>query len=266
LNITRLALFTGIGLSAAFCCFAGTEDFNEIRSEHFIIRYHPDVKIDYVYRVKNASEDYYRTITQEFRLVRDKLWLWEDRARIYIAGDKNDFLNRFSCPTWSGACVNYEQKLIYTFPYQARFKGLLAHELTHIIFREYVGRDKLPLWLDEAVASYIEDSSGSGHYRGELRSLNRLIRDKKHIPFAQLNQITAEELNTQSPEFISTFYLESFSIIYYLVREHGRDSLARFFFFLKRDYTMDDALAKGFHYSFRNKHELEDKWKRFYLR
>ncbi|MFH1771479.1 MAG: peptidase MA family metallohydrolase [Candidatus Omnitrophota bacterium] len=251
---------------SAGICFADHNDFKELRSEHFIIKYHSDVDTGYVNEIKSLSEDLYRKITEEFRLIRDKLWLWENRARVFIAKDSEDYLNRFSCPSWSGACVEYDSKIIYTYPHQNNFKSLFAHEMTHIIFREYVNSGRVPLWLDEAIASYIEDKYSDGRHKKRIPWLKRVITEDRYIIFSDLEVITGTDLRNVSSDYVNLFYIQSFSIINFLVEKYGNDNFSRFLFFLRRDHGVDEALAKGFHHSFRNRVNFEKQWKEFYTK
>lgn len=242
-------------------CFAN--DLIELRTDHFIIQYHPSIEHEYVRKVKNMCEDLYRRITQEFKLVRDDLWLWENRAKVFIAKNRDDYLNRFECPPWSSACVNYHGKLIYTYPDQKNTSSMFAHELAHIIFREYVGWGKLPLWLDEAIAMYIEDKYDAGSYRNQLDFLSRLISQDGHIELRELSEVSALELQGKTEDYVKRFYLESFSIVNFLIKRYGRDRFSRFLFFLRTGSDFDSALFKGF-YPLKNMSDLEKQWKKFY--
>jgi hypothetical protein len=235
----------------------------ELRSVHFIIYYHRDVKEAYVNKIKDMCEKYYFKITQEFNLIRDKIWIWENRAKVYIAKDKDDYLTRFNCPRWSEACVNHKEKIIYTYPDQERFASILIHELTHIIFKEYVRKNEFPLWLDEGVAVYMENKYSEGFPQANISSLKRAIIDNSYIPFSKLNDITTFKLNSEKKAYVNIFYIQSFSIVYFLIKSYGRGNFSRFLFFLKEGYGLDKALSKAY-INLPSIDELEKKWKRFY--
>jgi hypothetical protein len=242
-------------------CQNGLEE--ELRSEHFIIYYDKEVEQFYVYKIRDMCENLYRRITQEFNLIREEPWLWENRAKIYIAKDKNDFLAKFGCPSWSGACVNYRTKTIFTYSHQQRFDVIFIHELTHIIFREYIGKEKLPLWLNEGVAMYMENKYKES-YQADLSYLKKIIKKNRYIPFKELIQLNYFSLNSRPKEYINIFYLQSFSIIYFLLKRYGREYFSNFLFFLKNDYDFEEALAKVF-FSFPSIEKLEEAWKKYFL-
>lgn len=260
LKIFAIILIFSIFLNVA--C-AESNDFKELRSDHFIIHSYKDVDESYVFKIKDMAEDFYKTITQEFKLVRDKLWLWDNRASIFIAKDKDDYVKKFKCPDWSGACVNYRDKMIYTYPYQESFSSILTHELTHIIFREYVGQNRLPLWLDEGVAVYVDDKYAGATHQTAIASLSKAIKDKSYIKFSELAQIDFLTLQGKPQDYVSLFYLEAFSIVNFLIKKGSGDNFYNFLYFLKGGNSIDGALSKAF-YSIKNMNDLEAQWIKFY--
>jgi hypothetical protein len=246
-----------------FSLLAASGDIKELRSDHFVIFSHRDINEAYITKVKDLAETYYRTITQEFKLIRDKLWLWDNRAKIFIARDRGDYLRRYSCPNWSDACVNYKAKIIYTYPHQARFAPILAHELTHIIFREYIGGGKLPLWLEEGIALYIEDKYGERNALLDPDIIRKAIEDKTYIPFAKLSYTTTASLGTQSQGYINLFYAESFSMVAFLTEKGSRDNFYNLLHFLRNGNNINDALAKSF-ISMKNMDDFQRQWIKFY--
>ena len=253
-------------LSALGVCsaYAQQKDYREFRSEHFLIYYPETIDESYARSTADLAENYYRDITQEFNLVRDKLWLWENRAKIFIAKDAQEYHDKFNCPAWSGACVNYEDKIIYTYPDQGNRSAIFIHELTHIIFREYVGRGKFPWWLDEAAATYVEDKYSGNRYQGRLGILKNAISNKQYIKFSDLNQMGSSTLDMAAKGTVDLFYIESFSIVSFMVKRYGRDNFSQFLYFLRDGSTFEEAVLKSFQ-SVRSIDDLEGQWKRFYL-
>jgi len=243
--------------------YADEDEFLQQKANHFIINYDKDVDKNYVSDVRNVAEKFYRILTQEFRFIRSQSWLWEKRTKIFIAKDKDDFLDRFDCSSWSGACVNYRDKIIYSYPDQKEFSSILVHELTHIIFHEYVGRDKLPAWLDEGIATYMEDKYGNQKYRRSLPALKRKIKSNSHIDFPELNAMSPEELNDRRTDYITTFYVESYSIVNFIIEKYGKYRFSNFLSSLRGGYTLAQSVAK-ISYELKSLEKLEKKWEEFY--
>ncbi len=253
-----------LGGAAQLLAYGQGEDFTELRSAHFIIGYQAGVDKKYVYRTKDVAEKYYNVITNEFNVVRDKLWLWENRAKVFIAKDKQSYIDNFPCSSWSAACVNYYNKTIYTYPDQERFISNFIHELTHIIFREYIKGGNYPLWLDEGIATYIQDKYSGNPYRKGFGYLKQKIKNNTYIKFDELNRITLRALGSKSEEYVQLFYLESFSIIHFIKTRYGQSNFQRFLYYLKKGYNLTDAFRRVAH-NLRTVADLEEKWKKFYL-
>lgn len=258
-NLAAVFIFSAF----LFCCYASDGEIKEIRSDHFIISANSDVSESYVSKIKDLAEEFYRTITQEFHLVRDKLWLWDNRAKIFIAKDREDYLRKYGCPEWSDACVNYAAKTIYTYPDQQRFSSILAHEMAHIIFREYVGQGRLPLWLEEGIAVYIDTKYAGGRYQLNFPSLKSAINEKRYIPLAQLSYMGVGSLNNKPTDYVTLFYLESYSLVDFLIKRGSQDNFYNFLYLLRNGNNVNDALTKSFS-SIRGMDDLEKQWIRFY--
>ncbi|MCK4916763.1 MAG: hypothetical protein KAS51_00900 [Candidatus Omnitrophica bacterium] len=241
------------------------KDSKQLRSSHFVINYHKDVDYSHVNKIKNTAEKYYTIITQEFNLIRDEFWSWENRAKIFIAKDRDDYKTRFECPPWSGACVDYINKKIYTFPNHQQFESILIHELTHIIFREYVGTGQLPLWLDEGTACYVEDKYAKTKYKNSLFELKKRLKNDKYIKLTDLSNITGTNLKSYPDEDVRFFYLESFSIVNFIITKYGKRKFYNLKQALKKGYSFEEALAKKFYY-LKDLDGLEKAWKKFYLK
>ncbi|MFA6281789.1 MAG: hypothetical protein WCY05_04730 [Candidatus Omnitrophota bacterium] len=237
-------------------------DVKELYSDHFIIISDKSIDQEYIYKVKNMAEDFYKIVTQEFNFIRVNPWLWKSRAKIFIAKDKDEYAEKYNCPSWSNACVDYHDKRIFTYPQQKDFSSTLSHELTHIIFREYVGKEQLPLWLDEGISVYVAHKYEKKQNEKAFSLLKQKIQSGGYIKFSELNNMNSQELEGKPREYVDTFYLESFSIINFLVKKWSRYNLNNFFKFLKDGFSVTESLCKS--YNIRTLEELEKQWIRFY--
>lgn len=238
--------------------------FKEEAAEHFILHYQQGVSRSEVASVKNLAEKYYRTITQEFHLIRDELWIWDKRAKIFIAEDRDNYLQHFNCQRWSDACVDYSHKIIYTYPGQVGFSNILIHELTHIIFREYAGRNALPLWLDEGIAAYMENKYGSGYYQRYVQKIfKKKLAAGEHIAFAEVTAMTVPGLSGKAKDYIDLFYAESFSLVYFIITKYGAYNFSRFIGYMRKGLPVKEALVKVY-FDFRDFADLAKKWEHFY--
>lgn len=261
-----LKIFAGIIVFSLFLnpAAANAGDLRELYSDHFIVIADKTIDSDYLDKTKDTAEYFYRIISQEFRFIRDQPWLWRNRAKIFVAKDRGQYLNRYKCPAWSNACVNYEDKTIFTYPQQKDFSLILSHELAHIIFREYVGKKKLPLWLDEGISSYIGEKYRKSKSKESFILLKKIINERKYIKFEELNNLDIVSLKNKPKDYVDIFYLESFSVVNFIIKEWSAYKFDNFLRLLKEGYTAQEALRKS--YNFRTMEELEKKWIKFYQR
>jgi hypothetical protein len=258
--LKRGVRYMSITLMLVFLFVSGTllaQDAKELKSDHFIIMYTNESN-DSVYKVKDDAEYLFRKITDEFGVMRTTLWTWDNRTRIHIAKDRNDYTSRFNCPSWSAACVDSYNRLIYTYPNQERFSVILAHELTHIIFREYIGYNRLPLWLDEGMASFMEYKD-TYQASGIMAYTKEIIKQGGYIPFAQINTMYSLSGFTDT----SLFYNQSFSMVYFLIKRFSREDYGTFLSYLKQGNSLEDSLRKAFPLITDMKN-FEEAWKKFY--
>jgi len=259
-----LKIFAGIIVFSLFLNpgSISAKDLRELYSDHFIVAGDKTIDQRYLDKIKDMAEYFYKTVSQEFRFIRNEPWLWKNRAKIFVAKDRNEYIEKYNCPDWSSACVNYQDKTIFTYPQQKEFSLILSHELTHIIFREYLRKNQLPLWLDEGVSSYMSDKyiKSNGSLRRIL--LKKIINEGKYIKFEELSKLDADSLKNKPKEYVDLFYLESFSIINFFVEKWARYKLDNFFRLIKEGCTVEEALGKS--YNLMTIKELEKQWIKFY--
>lgn len=224
------------------------------KSQHFII-YYNSVPQDYVTNLVNSAEKYYNSIVDNLGFRRFNFWSWDNRAKIYLYPTRDDYLKDTKRSAWSGAAVNVSNKTIQTFIGQDDFfDSILPHEMTHIIFREFIGkRVDLPLWLDEGIAASQETNS----LIQRIGTVKNLVRNNLYIDFKDLVQI--KDYSLVVPQ---TFYAESASLVKFLIEKYRKDKFLDFSRKLKEGIRWKQALMNI--YDFKDFSELELKWKDYY--
>ncbi len=242
-----IAAFLIISVFYIFCAAsfvdAAKSKWKELKSQHFIIYYKKAPK-DYAKNVSDMAEDYYQEISKNLGVVRYKSWTWEDRARIYIYDNSDDYVTSLRVAGWSHGVASPKDKVIRTFPAaHGFFDSTLPHELAHIIFREFVGfKARVPHWFEEGVAMYQE----KGRRWGAHQRVKKLIESGKFIPLGELSQVRLN--GSTNPEKVDLFYTEAASIIQYLIGELGEMRFTRFCRKLKKgnqfDWTMQSVYVR----------------------
>lgn len=128
--------------------------------------------------------------------------------------------------------------------------AVVPHETTHLVLGDLFADLTLPRWADEGMAVLSEPRSRFERFAKTLHS-NR--RQGKLIP---LTQVLGKD---EYPEagLITVFYVESVSVVEFLVAEKGPQTFVQFL----RDSSkssLDAALQK--HYDLRGIEALQDRW------
>ncbi|MCA9398418.1 MAG: hypothetical protein KC618_01630 [Candidatus Omnitrophica bacterium] len=219
-TITALFIF----LSFVTTLEAANQEWIEYKAKHFII-YYKNASKDFVETVEDSAEEYYEEIRQNLGFRRYSGWTWDDRARIYIYDDQEDYVNSSKAAGWSSGHAYTREKIIRTYPSATGFfDTTLPHELGHIIFREFIGYKSrgIPLWFIEGVAMYQEKAKryGSDHIVKES------IEDGTFMPLEELSNMRLYHHTTQ--EKVDLFYAESASVVNYLISEQGEYRFVNF--------------------------------------
>jgi len=253
----RIPVLFFICLSCWQVCFAsGADKWNTEKSTHFIV-YYKEAKEDFIRQLVNHAENYYDKIAENLGLRRYDFWLWDKRAKIYIYNDSKDYIESSHQPAWSAGYAQVKDKAIYSYPYaKGFFETVLPHEMGHIIFRETVGfsNPAIPLWFEEGVAVYQENS-----VPGQAdRKLKQALENNKFINFQTLSSANPSLMKDDAE--VRLFYLESLSLVDYLIRSFGRES---FLIFCQRlRDSQDFRLALSSTYPFENTQALGKAWEK----
>ena len=260
--------------SPARLLWGKSKEWQEKKSYHFFIYYYPGCSQSFLGRLTEASESYYRTITQQLHFYRHDPWVWEKRAKIYVYRNKQEYLEKTKQPSWSAGYAIPVKKEIYTYAGSfGIFKGVLAHEMTHLILHEYIGfGHTIPLWLDEGVAMYIQYKTMGLLERIVAECIKPLLHSKDYIPLEELLSIAISDLDKKQPlptgesshySYVDKFYLESLSVVYFLLKQYSNYNFVNLCRDLRDGREFSSAFSRHY-YTIRNLHYFEKRWKEFY--
>lgn len=243
--------------SFAFQSDASDDAWNIQKSTHFVVYYKGNLG-DFAYRVMDKAEFLYEKITDYLGFRRENFWLWDNRAKIYIYENADQYRTATSQPAWSSGCASVKEKVIKTY-YQAKnfFDNVLPHEMAHIIFREFVGfyNPAIPLWLEEGIASFQEEAKRSV----SRRILFQAMQDKGFMNLKELNNFNPD--SRANAELVNLFYAEAMSIVDFLIKEFGQDSFLGFSRILRDKKNFTEAMIRV--YQFKDIEELDMAWQNY---
>jgi hypothetical protein len=257
------------------------QEWQELKGEHFLVYFTQDKK--FAQEVLDKAEVYYQRIASDLGYPRySEFWLWDKRVKIYIYPDHASFLAATGQPQWSQGMADYKNKQIISFLWSKGFlESLLPHEMAHLIFRDFVGfKGEIPLWLDEGVAQWAEEAK-----RGEMKfkvqqlfekdallSLEDMIRldirnvtekDRVYIRSTRTKEGDKGIVFLSGDNLITTYYLQSVSLVGFLIEKYGSERFADFCRQLRDGKTIEEALKFAYPVYMRNLKELENRWREY---
>jgi hypothetical protein len=275
----KLLLIVILGL---FCIAANNKPvWLERKSEHFIVYFTQDEK--FAQQVLDSAEKYYHNIASNLGYARySEFWTWEKRVKIYIYPDRASFQEVSRQPEWSEGMADYKKKEIVSYAWSHGFlESLLPHEMTHLIFRDFVGfLGEVPLWLDEGVAQWEEEAK-----RPQIKKVAKDYFDKDNLmsinDIMKLNILNLKSQNglfirptrtkegkpgvifLSSNNLVEIYYLQSASLVGYLIERFGSESFSAFCRELRDGKGVEEALSIAYPARISNLRDLEDGWREY---
>ncbi len=277
----RIIVFILFFLSFNSLLFA-EDDFSRLKGTHFIVYYYPQ-HLSFAQEVLSCAEKYYIDIARDLGYERySKFWLWDKRVRIYIYPSHQSYLKASNMPNWSHGMADYTKKIIMGY---FRGKGfldsILPHEITHLMFRDFVGFTSfIPLWLDEGIAQWeekskrdaIEDIINDTFRKKTLLSLRDMMKmdirnikstDKIYVRYTNDNGIPLVLIMT-GKNLINLYYLEAVSLVGFLIEKYGNKRFTDFCRQLRDGKSIEEALRTSYANYFNTIEDLEREWKKYY--
>jgi hypothetical protein len=199
--------------------------WQHLQTEHFVL--HHDQRM-FAARVARLGEQFYQAISADLPDLRDRIA--PARSHIFIFRNARDWQAVVAATPgldpWTASFVRgnamYLQELGTT---PADKMGLLAHEMTHLVFNRFLPV-RLPLWLNEGLAEYYGEfayrvARGMGQSR---RNAFPPLRRQTPLP-----ELFAATTYPADPSETATFYATSKYLVGYLLLRQPRAKWNAFF-------------------------------------
>ena len=252
-------LLTVLSASRPQVSFAET-NWLELKGEHFIVYYLSND--NFAKDVLRYAEKYYSSIGDDLGYTRfTNFWQWENRVKVFIYDTQEAFLKNTGRNNWSHGFADYDKKEIYSYVWNEGFvEALLPHEITHLIFRDYVGfKGEIPLWLDEGVAQW-EEPEKRAIVKDVMKSY---LKNDQMYPLKHLSTLDVRNVSLESA--VQLFYVQAMSVIDFLVKRYGSDNFVAFCRELRDGKSLEEALTFSYPTKIRTLSELEEQWKSYIL-
>jgi hypothetical protein len=236
------------------------QEWQEIKSEHAVVSFINNE--EFAKDVSRQTEVYYRRIASELAYQRySEFWTWDNRVKIYIYPDRASYLKETGQPEWSEGLASYTDKKISSYAWSEGFLNmLLPHELTHLIFRDYVGfKGEVPLWLDEGVAQWMEP-----HKRKAVqRVMKRIAQSGNVLSLRQM--MTLDVRRSSDAHLVEVYYVQAVSLVDFLITKYSAPRFTNFCRQLRDGKTIEEGLRFAYPIAIRDIDEFETKWKQYIM-
>jgi hypothetical protein len=175
---------------------------------------------------------------------------------IMVYRDADEYLKATGQPRWSGGIAYGNAILIYESEGSA---GVLAHEMTHLIFNEFMGLANSAdfKWVNEGVAVYEETRTSAESRTAYSQRFSNMVSPNP-IPFSQL-AIQAPQ-GDQKTGAVERWYAQAGSVVAFMIKEGGTLGFSIFITRLKAGDTMDTAIGAAFPSLWKTTRDMERAW------
>ena len=220
--------------------------------EHFIIRYRRDENLEGS-RIRDFLREAYRSVSHEFG------YYPKYKIPVVLYDREEYYALMESIPHWSAAVFDGKIRIpIYGATGQTSgaqdtdLRKLIYHELTHAFVLD-LSRMKCPVWLNEGLAQFQENRV----QQINLKPLEDAVRTKSLISVEELTSASHDVSGISSPAKAYLFYLESFSFVSYVLKQHRFYTMKQLILELGKGAAFQDAFEKVFGRPFK---EMTAEW------
>lgn len=235
-------------LVVASCSFAQKEkDWHDTLSPHFHV-FHEDAFMPGGFTL--SLEKFHGRL--RFELGMFSPWMSKERISLYLYHDQESYAHgEFHPPPWSNGISLYEKRTVAVYDQADREKLLqiATHETTHLLFESYfgeVGRQP-PSWLNEGLAMVEEVAPQHPEASEWFRAMVRLP-EKGTLPLDRLFALSPTKDLNDSKRKVETWYVQSYSVVYFLLRKHSSLQFKSFCEKLRDGEPVEQALWSSYRY------------------
>ena len=206
--------------------------------------------------VANKAEYYLEKIRYDLNMPREVKWT--DPSEVFVVKDEGDWDILAKTQAHLTSVVGFssarEREIFIRGVSDAAAAGTFAHELSHIVIFEFAQQRAAPLWLQEGLAIY-----ESGELVGQSRLLGEAKMQGKLMTFGDLHD-TWRGHYPPTQDLLIIFYLESSSIVEFLISRFGRQKFGDFASEVISQADLTGAVRKAFTGQFTSANDLYAAW------
>jgi len=183
---------------------------------------------------------------------------------VFLYRSQEEFSVKTDIPPGAAAGAADRSGTLFTFE-GAPLGNVLSHEISHLIFIEYMGRME-PLWVNEGLAVYEEQEASSDPT--PYSAGDRLIpfREMAGLETAQIIALSsARGLRLaglpRREESMSAWYRQAGGVVRLMIEKGGYGGFARFLAALRDGRSESEAIGLSFQGRWKGMADLEAEWR-----
>jgi len=201
--------------------------------------------------VSDRAEAFYTEIAGDLGYTRyQKFWLWDNRVKILIYPTAQAFAEACHAPAWAAGRASSERHEIASYRQSGEsfLSSLLPHEMSHLILGDFIGRDHIPLWLNEGFAQWEQNRNPSKTTPRPARAF--ALKDLMDMDVREDRDVTR----------VALFYAQSANIVGFLINTRGGERFGTLCRSLRDGKTIDASLSAAYPDDLTTVDALEQKW------
>jgi len=221
---------------------------------HFVIHCNDEKLTD---EIVSKVEQYY-VIPTDLGLGEGNFWM-KGKVHIYIYDTPQEYSQIINRDFWTSGYAEFKTRSIYAYKdVDYLIEAVIPHELTHLIFADFMEFSaNYPKWLTEGLAMYEETK----YCQAYLNNYQKILDQMKQEKYFTVDALTKIDISKEKRiEVIHFWYVESMSIVTYLIDVYGRGRLYTFCKNLKEGMELNKALENTYSPEIRNLPELSGRW------
>ncbi|MFA6004702.1 MAG: hypothetical protein WC881_11615 [Elusimicrobiota bacterium] len=228
---------------------------SEQQSLHFLVRAYGSAQAQ---QIADIAENAYSRI-----MVDTGLSSFKPLGGLYklvVYANPEEYQRKTAQPSWSGGVS--VGNAIYSYA-GGQLDRVVSHEMTHLIFYEYMGRTNLEhRWINEGLAVFEENKAGQPPSGGA--SPPQMPRPAGWQPLAMesmLHMVPASEREYN----VNAWYYQAESMVRFMIERGGRIGFGQFLAAIRQDVPLDKAMPGAFPGVWRDLTDYEQSWRKAQL-
>jgi hypothetical protein len=247
---------------ASAACAAGSVRWQETVSPHFVVRHEsPWTPPGFVL----SLEKIHNRLRMDLSMFSP--WMAKERLSLYLYKSRETYLaGEFEPPAWSNGLAFASRKLVVVHGQKEHKKlmEVISHETTHLLFEGYWAEagKRPPTWLNEGLAMMEESALQSDPARTDWYQSMAYWPRESIIPLREFMDISpTKDLQSGSDKRVAAWYVEAYSLVYYLYRQHSRLQFKNFCAQLRIGRGVEESFWTVYRY--RSLNDLERGWRKW---